>query len=364
MQLYPHALFSPFYNIMPRSIAAFISPHGFGHAARSIAVGQALQQREPDLQLHIFTTVPEHLFTESLTNIHYHEVITDVGMVQSDALNCDVARTKDALVDFLGFKDELIKGLAGMVRDCHSVLCDISPVGIEVARRTGRPSVLVENFTWDWIYKQHPELDLYAKQLSKIYSLADLRIQAEPVCSRVDTLSCPPIFRKKRHTAGLIREQLGADNRKIILISMGGIAYPLERMQGFEKHEDCFFVIAGQNRTSVLGSNSLGLSVNSDFYHPDLVCASDLVLCKSGYSSVAECYQAGSRVIAIDREGFAESPVLTGFIREKLGGTIIYEKDFVSGKWLDILPEMLQKPNSAPAAINGADTVAETILSR
>ena len=31
-------------------------------------------------------------------------------------------------------------------------MCDISPLGLMVAERAGLPSVLVENFTWDWLY--------------------------------------------------------------------------------------------------------------------------------------------------------------------------------------------------------------------
>ena len=348
---------------MPGSLALFISPHGFGHAARTIAVAQALQHRKPDLQFHIFTTVPEHLFNESLHNIHYHQVKTDVGMIQSDALSCDAGKTKDALDAFFPFSEALLTDLAGIVKDCHSVLCDISPMGIEVARYAKRPSVLVENFTWDWIYAEYPELTAYSKLLADIYSRADVRIQTEPVCNRLDTRSCPPIFRKKRRDASTIRRELGAGDRKIVLITMGGIGYPVEKLQGFESCDDCYFIIAGQKKTSMLGSNVMGLSVDSHYYHPDLICAADLVLCKSGYSSVAECYQAGTRVVAIDRQGFAESRVLTDFISDQLGGTIIDEEDFVTGKWLKLLPELLQKRCSAPAGTNGADLVAEIILS-
>lgn len=49
-----------------RCIAYFVSPHGFGHAARSCAIMSALQAREPGIGLEIFTTVPRWFFAESL----------------------------------------------------------------------------------------------------------------------------------------------------------------------------------------------------------------------------------------------------------------------------------------------------------
>ncbi len=56
-------------------IAYFITPHGFGHATRMTAVLEALQKKIPDIQPHLFTTVQESLFAETLNNFtvwHMH----------------------------------------------------------------------------------------------------------------------------------------------------------------------------------------------------------------------------------------------------------------------------------------------------
>ena len=69
-------------------IACFISPHGFGHATRAIAVIEALQLIRAHVHAHIFTTVPRSLFAQTLTSFTYHPVVVDVGLVQSSALDC------------------------------------------------------------------------------------------------------------------------------------------------------------------------------------------------------------------------------------------------------------------------------------
>jgi len=53
-------------------IAYFVTPHGFGHAARAAAVMVALQEIDPTIQFDIFTQVPRWFFQDSLVrNMRY-----------------------------------------------------------------------------------------------------------------------------------------------------------------------------------------------------------------------------------------------------------------------------------------------------
>ena len=57
----------------PVRIAYFITPHGFGHAARAAAVMVALQAIDPALQFDIFTQVPHRFFQDSLLGVHTYQ---------------------------------------------------------------------------------------------------------------------------------------------------------------------------------------------------------------------------------------------------------------------------------------------------
>ncbi len=48
-------------------IAYFISPHGFGHAARAAAVMEATYEMDPAIRFEIFTQVPRWFFHDSLS---------------------------------------------------------------------------------------------------------------------------------------------------------------------------------------------------------------------------------------------------------------------------------------------------------
>ena len=137
------------------NLAFFISSHGYGHAARAAAIMAALQTRHLALRFEIFTQVPRWVFDISLTGpFTYHTALTDVGLVQTSPLVEDLPQTAKRLNDFLPFDEARVAELAAQVseRQCAAALCDISPLGIAVARAAGIPSVLIENFTWDWIY--------------------------------------------------------------------------------------------------------------------------------------------------------------------------------------------------------------------
>src|SRR5437868_9423266 len=76
-------------------IAFYISGHGFGHATRSIAVIQALLNREPDLAFDVRTAVARVALARALgdTRLDITTVECDSGMVQLDSLRVDEAET-------------------------------------------------------------------------------------------------------------------------------------------------------------------------------------------------------------------------------------------------------------------------------
>ena len=62
---------------MKIKIAYFISPHGFGHAARSAAIMEALNEINDNIEFHLFTLVPRWFFKNSkISNFKYNELLS------------------------------------------------------------------------------------------------------------------------------------------------------------------------------------------------------------------------------------------------------------------------------------------------
>ncbi|MEJ2037598.1 MAG: hypothetical protein P8X55_01505 [Desulfosarcinaceae bacterium] len=353
------------------SIAYFITPHGFGHASRAAAVMAALEARLQNVRFELYTTSPQWIFQDALeTPFGYHPISSDLGMVQRSPLRTDPEATCQALDRLLPFKPGLLDRLADRLRatGCRLVVCDIAALGIAVARRAGLPSVLVESFTWDWIYRgyldQAPGLQRHITYLSGLYALADLRLQTEPLC--VSQPECPklgPICRRPRSEPASVRGKLGLPARsKMVLVSMGGIPDEFTFLQHLPSTPGVFLVIPGVRKTGQVLNNVIPLPVHSDVYHPDLVQAADALVGKAGYSTVAEAYQAGIPFGYVSRTDSPEAPPLEAFIAANLPCSAISARAYASGRWVEALPALLAMPRTPHPQADGAGEAAGHIM--
>ncbi len=290
-------------------------------------------------------------------------------MVQASPLHEDLPKTMKLLNEFLPFETSRIACLARKIRrlGCELTLCDISPMGIAVAKAAGIPSVLVENFTWDWIYRGYTRYDArirhHADYLQKLFGNCDYRIQTEPVCQPLDAdLMTPPVSRKVRTSRKRLRRRLGVpDQNRMVVLTMGGSQQPLQFPTLPLNHQQVTFVIPGSSRSPRLRDNVLHLPCHSDFFHPDLINAADAVVGKLGVSTIAEVYHAGTPFGFVKRPRFRESKVLAAYVERHMHGHAITETQLRNGGWITRLPDLLSVRRRRRTARNGAAQAANFI---
>jgi hypothetical protein len=352
-------------------IAYFVSPHGFGHAARAAAVMEALHGMDGTVEFEIFTSVPLWFFQTSLTkSFHYHFLVTDVGLVQKTALEVDLAETLVRLNRFFPLEASMISGLASLLleRRCALVISDIAPMGILASRHAGLPSVLIENFTWDWLYEEYlgeeAGFEKAVLYLKEIFGLADFHIQTEPVClPRPVQLTTGPVSRKTRSHPSDVKGSLGIpQDAKVVMISMGGIPESYPFLKEMEDYPYVYFILPGAAEEQDRRGNMVRLPLRSKFYHPDLVNASDALIGKIGYSTLAETYFAGVPFGYVERNNFRESAVLVSFVRNRMAGVPIRPDDFYNGSFFSFLSRLLSMPRLQRSKTNGAEQAACFIL--
>jgi hypothetical protein len=353
-------------------VAVVVSAHGFGHAARACAVIEALAERRPDLRFEIITTVPRWFFAESLTApFSLHRFTTDVGLAQRTPLEEDLTATADRLDRLLagGGRLERLAERIGRLR-CRAVLADIAPLGIAAARRLGIPAVLVENFTWDWIYDgyggREPRLARHGAALEALSATADLHIQTEPACRPVGSaLAVPPVARRRRAAPAAVRRSLGIpDQARLVVLTMGGVGWTYRGLASAERHRRAWFAVPGGAQRMGRRGRVVLLPFHSELYHPDLVQAADVVVGKLGYSTVAETYQARSAMAFVGRPRFRESAILAEFVRRTTPSAEITAAAFSDGSWLDAVDGLLDAPRPGEPRVNGAPAAAAAILER
>lgn len=322
-------------------VAVFVSPHGFGHAARASAVMEALSRIRP-VRFEIFTTVPRAFFDELLNApFGYHSVETDVGFRQLSAFRFDLPGTVAALNAFRDGVDGLAEEVALRVRElgCTLVHSDISPLGVLVAERLGIPSVLVENFTWDWIYElllqEAPGLVAHRAWFSQVYGRATLRYQPAPACNPLaGAHETNPVARRPRKEREEVRRMLGIGMEEpVSLLTTGGIPQELPFLDELGDQEGHFLIT---------GSRERGRRGNLHFFHrlepvhsPDLIAASDRVVAKLGYSTVAEVWLQDRPLLFVANDRFREIPVLRHFVKEELRAEELSVEAFLKGDWIE-----------------------------
>ena len=349
----------------PVRIGACISGHGFGHATRTIAVLQALG-RCMNIEVVLVTTAPAGLFAESLTmpyRIHAHAV--DVGLVQHNALVEDIPATLESLATFQRQEKDQVDRIAQLLAGCRLVLCDIAPLGIAAARQAGVPSLLMENFTWDWIYAayadQWPGLQTHVEALATLFDRADYRIQTQPVCRLADCdCRVEPVARPLRQPERLRQRLFLEPGQHLIVLTMGGLGHDRLPLPQLLQRPDVVFALPGWSRENEFTGNLRFLGREDSWYHPDLLAAADLVVGKLGYSTVAEAYQAGTPYAYVPRQDFAESAVLAAFVDTHLPSWRIEPDQWECGRWLAALPPLPVQRSIVPhGAAKGADQTAD-----
>jgi hypothetical protein len=352
-------------------IACFITPHGLGHAARAAAVLDALRELVPGLWPHLFTTVPRWFFADSLgPGFELHRLESDVGLVQRGPLGEDLPATVARLRSLYPPDGALVARLAGRLSrlGCRLVLCDISPLGIAVARAAGLPCVLVENFTWGWIYRgciaREPGLRPFAEILDGLVDRADLRLQAQPVCQLVaGAQRVGPISRRPRASRSATRSALGiAARRPTVLVTMGGIRHGGFAIGPLRECPRVEFILAGAARRRRRVGNVLLLPHHSGLYHPDLVAAADAVVGKIGYSTLAETCRSRVPYGFVPRNGFRESTVLARWLLDRGRGLRLDPVAFASGSWVRHVPDLLDLGRPPERFPDGARQAARLIF--
>ncbi|MDD2464555.1 MAG: hypothetical protein PHI97_11215 [Desulfobulbus sp.] len=351
-------------------IGYVISGHGFGHATRAIAVMQALS-RQIEVRFTLLTSAPAWLFASSLTAPYViHPMCTDIGLIQQSALSEDLGATLAALDALYPLGDDLVVEAASLLGGCALVICDIAPLGIAAAKRAGIVSVLVENFTWDWIYQgyleQCPELAAQISYLRGLFQQADHHIQTTPICTpQACDLVVEPVARSL-HAPERIRQRFFcAPEQLLILLTMGGVQ--TRQKQGIDlasllRRKDAVFVLTGWSREDEFSGNLRFLAQDGPWYFPDLVAAADLVVGKSGYSTVAEAFQGQTAYGYVKRPNFRESTVLEAFLDRHLLSWEINECDLEDGTWLEQLCRLPGAGRLAAIPMNGADQIADYLV--
>jgi hypothetical protein len=345
------------------SVAFYISGHGFGHASRQIEIINALGRRLPSgCRILIRTAAPRWLFDRTLdTPVLFFEGACDTGVMQIDSVRLDEESTARAAADFYASFDQRTGAEAAFLQghDVRLVIADAAPLACAAAARAGIPSIVLSNFTWDWIYGSYAEAFAslapgVIAAIASAYSAATAGWRL-PMHGGFETvpmlLDLPFVARHARpeHTRNKVLETLAIPaHRPIVLSSFGG--YGLDQFDPSKL--DCLdgwtVVMTGREPPFDLPAGVAYVNEN-DMYdaglrYEALVAAVDVVATKPGYGIISECVANDTGMLYTSRGNFREYDVLVHEMPRLLRCQFLDLPSLLAGRWREALDTLLASP--------------------
>jgi hypothetical protein len=361
------------------AVCFYISGHGFGHASRQIEIINAVGAISPSPRLLVRTSAPGWLFDRTLrVPAELVPGECDTGVVQIDSLRLDAVETIRRAASFYETLDERAHSEAAFLRrhDVELVISDAPPLACAAAAAADIPSIVVANFTWDWIYEGYvPETDAaphLADTIRQAYGLAAAGWRLPMYGgfqSFQQVLDVPFVARHARHSRADVRRTCGLpEEANVALVSFGGYGVKdvdLERIDCLDRyvvamtHDGTFDDPVPANVVLIAEPDVYG----SGLRYEDLVAAADVVMTKPGYGIISECIANNAAILYTSRGRFAEYEVMVREMPRYLRCGYIHQQDLFAGRWGAALDAVLAAPPPPEQpGTEGAGVVAKRIM--
>jgi L-arabinokinase len=352
-------------------ILYYVSGHGFGHAARSSRVINELLNRH-GFNVVVRTTAPSFIFTQAVGDGVTVEIAdVDSGPAQTDCLHTDLPATLERITSQLRDFDATAQKEAQYVASLNpcAIVADIAPLGVEVGSLLKKPTFVVANFLWDWIYADYatriPQFDAISQRFTQIYSKATLILRT-PLSGGMDAYSnmkdIPLIAPEMKKSKEAARAQLGLSmDEKFVLVSFGGIG--AERFFTRLDERITKFNVMTLGRDAGRSGREFRFD-STKASHGDLLSAADVVVGKLGYGLCSELIAQKRPILYTHRSDFVEYGVLNEGLRKYVAVDTLSPDEFFEGGLDGPLLRLLEKCHpTAQTPLDGARIAAGIITS-
>lgn len=294
-----------------KKIAFYISDHGFGHASRNIPIIKYILDASNDIQIIVRTGKAQGEFMDASLKIYneridYYLEKMDIGLVLKDnSLEIDKERLNNEVKNYVASWNYRISKEKGFIKknNIQLVVCDIVPWVIKACKFMGINSILISNFTWFDIYKEYLSEEV-CNVFMECYSLVSKAIFYEFYIKDMEryinnfekvSLCC------RSFNVDKVKEIRSNFNKPIVFISVG-CSVSLRNPIDVESLNYNFIATEG---VAIKGENVYYL--NRDVLNTqDYIMASDYIISKAGWSTIAETLMAKKKMAVISRSNIKE----------------------------------------------------------
>lgn len=319
----------------------YVSCHGFGHITRCIAQIEKKLEKNKSYSCIIICGESQINFTklylkEFLDRVILRETLTDIGLINKiNSLDVDKKKLESKLKIFIKSWNNLLEEEIEFLKNykIEDIYCDISPIGILISKKLNKKVNLITNFTWyqqynylkldNYIVEKYLELDrlidnLYIYPLNLDFSYINPKIiKMDFICRKIDNKKIQEI-----------KEKYGDS----IFISCGKSAQ-LEKIT-IRNFKGTVFTTSGidvENRDGVVVKLPLDILDTQNY-----IGASEVVITKAGWGTVAECICNKTKMILLERDGVLEDTNIINELKKISNIKSIKFEDLIELDYLQI----------------------------
>jgi len=348
---------------MTRHLYVSISAHGFGHAAQTAAVVNALCERRPGLRVTLQSGLPRTVLARFIScPFELIEKAADVGMLMASPLEVLAGETAEAYEAFHAGWDARVEAdaaaLARLVPDL--VFSNVSYLPLAAAKRAGITGIGMSSLNWADLYWDfcgaRPEAARIHGEIVAAYGDAELFLLPEP--------SMPMEWLPQRRAIGTLARTgaprraelcaaLGGDaDQRLVLVAFGGIAGD-DVLPALPREPGMTWLVDGP---PVGGRSDIAAVGSLAWPFPDLLRSVDAIVTKPGYGTVAEATCNGTRVLYLRRGDWAEEPYLVDWLERHAVCREIDRKGLTGDRFVPALRALLARPaRPLPTPTGGAE---------
>ncbi len=348
-----------------KNLVVVISSHGYGHAAMTAPLVQALCKKCPDLKVTVRTDIPgQFLQTVMPFTFEHIKASTDFGMVMHDAFRVDTQRSLSRYQTFhQNWQDKINTEVERLTQlQADYLISNIAYLPLAAAKQMGIPAIAYGCLNWAEIFQHYfMEHDQIYRQIIDAYVSADCIIRTQPAMpmTSLATETVGPIA-----TTGINRRQLLlnklalVENTRLILVSMGGIKTVMN-IKHWPVIEGIHYLTddpAPHDREDISSLSNIGISII------DALCSVDLFLTKPGYGSFSQAACNRTPVLYVERPDWPEHSYLCDWLKNHITCASITQQQFCDGQFSSKLIALLRQDVSPTIPQPGLTSAVNLLL--
>ena len=303
-------------------LAFYISDHGFGHASRNIPIIRYILEVNKDIKIIIKTGKDQNEFImdsleEFIDRVDFYFEPMDIGLIlKHGTLDIDVPMLENKVQKYVDTFDEKVGNEIEFLNynKVNLVICDIVPWIFKATDKLGIKSLLISNFTWVDIYKEHLSKEIVDEYL-KCYSLANKAILYDLYNKDMEIY-----LSDFEETSLVCREYNKVEINKIkscceiptVFLSVGRSVNLHNEID--VSSLDYYFIVTDGIKLN--GDNVKYLPKTTKNTHEYLM-ACDYVITKAGFGTLAEALIGEKKIAVLSRDNVAEDRNSIKILKER-----------------------------------------------